>query len=189
MTKNKKRKADKLNGANPRAENLWGQIVELVPPGTGKDMDHAADSFTWSHIVMCGDTSKPEIGAKFHPETTTDGWFATPDNVASDPQGRLWVATDGQNDFDIADGLFAMDTEGPGRGLAKAFFACPKHAECTGPYFTPDGKTVFVSVQHPAEGSENVEKLSTRWPDFKDNMLPRPSVVAITRGDGGVIGS
>lgn len=188
MTKNKKRGADNLNPANPRAENKWGHIVELIPPGVGADADHAADGFTWDLLVLAGDPAKPEIGATFNPGTTPDGWFATPDNLAMDARGRLWVATDGQNDFDIADGIFAMDVEGPGRGLSKAMFGCPKGAEATGPRFAPDGKSLFLSVQHPGEDSENIEKLSTRWPDFKDGMPPRPSVVVITKADGGEIG-
>ncbi len=193
MTKNKKRKADEVDAANPRAENHWGHIVELIPPGAdaegGKDADHAADVFKWDILVLCGDPAKPEIGAKFHAETTADGWFATPDNIAIDAKGRLWVATDGQNAFDIADGIFGMDLEGPGRGLPKALFACPTGAEATGPCFTPDGKTLFVSVQHPGENSQSVEKLTTTWPDFAEKGLPRPSVVAITKADGGEIGS
>ncbi|MCA3554657.1 PhoX family phosphatase [Aestuariivirga sp.] len=188
MTKNKKRKPEQVDAANPRAANLWGQIVELIPPGSGAEIDHAAENFAWSLLVLAGDASKPEIKASFHPETTANGWFATPDNIAMDPKGRLWIATDGQNDFGIADGVFAMDVEGPGRGLSRALFACPTGAEATGPFFTPDGKTLFLSVQHPGEDSENVSKLSTTWPDFAPNGLPRPSVVAITRIDGGEIG-
>ncbi|MEI7598292.1 MAG: PhoX family phosphatase [Aestuariivirga sp.] len=188
MTKNKKRKPEQVDAANPRAANLWGQIVELIPPGSGAEADHAADNFTWSLLVLAGDTAKPEIKASFHPETTANGWFATPDNIAMDPKGRLWIATDGQNDFGIADGVFAMDVEGPGRGLSRALFACPTGAEATGPFFTPDGKTMFLSVQHPGEDSESVAKLSTTWPDFAPNGLPRPAVVAITRIDGGEIG-
>jgi len=188
MTKNKKRKPEQADAANPRAANLWGHIVELVPPGEAGAVAHAADRFTWNLLVLAGDPAKPEAGATFAKATTADGWFATPDNIAMDARGRLWVATDGQNDFDMADGIFAMDVEGPGRCQSIAFFACPSGAEATGPCFTPDATTLFVSVQHPGEDSESIAKLSTTWPDFAENGLPRPSVVAITRVGGGVIG-
>ena len=52
-----------------------------------------------------------------------------------------------------------------------------------GPRFTPDDKTLFVAVQHPA-----TDNTKDAWPDFKDDMPPRPSVVVITKEDGGVIG-
>ena len=188
MTKNKKRKADNLNAVNTRVENRQGQIVELIPPGEGPAVDHAADRFGWDILVLCGDPSKPDQGSSFHPETSVNGWFATPDNIAFDPKGRLWIATDGMNSIGLADGVFAMDVDGPARGKARALFSCPNGAECTGPSFTPDGKTLFLSIQHPAEDSENYDGLTTRWPDFDDKMPPRPSVVVITRDDGGVIG-
>jgi secreted PhoX family phosphatase len=188
MTKNKKRNADNLNVVNTRAENRQGQIVELIPPGDGPAVDHAADRFGWDILCLCGDPAKPDQGASFHPETSVNGWFATPDNIAFDPKGRLWVGTDGMNSIGLADGIFAMDLDGPARGKARALFSCPNGAECTGPSFTPDGKTLFLSIQHPAEDSENYDALTTRWPDFDDNMPPRPSVVVITRDDGGVIG-
>jgi secreted PhoX family phosphatase len=65
-----------------------------------------------------------------------------------------------------------------------------------GPYFTPDDETLFVAVQHPGEGAwddgktpSTFDKPSTRWPDFKPNMPPRPSIVAVTRKGGGKIGT
>ena len=68
----------------------------------------------------------------------------TPDNIAFDPKGRMWVATDGMNDFDLADGIFGVDTDGPARALPRALFCAPTGAEVTGPAFTPDGTSMFV---------------------------------------------
>ena len=190
MTKNKKISADKLNPANTRPENHYGHIIELIPPGgAGNDADHAADTFNWDIFVLAGNPKDPKHGAKFHPATTEDGWFVNPDNLTFDQLGRMFVATDGANDFGIPDGVYAIDTVGPARGLPKLLFSCPHGAEATGPFFTPDGKTLFVSVQHPGEDAETLDKLETRWPDFKGNNLPRPAVVAIRRQDGRDIGS
>ena len=185
MTKNKKMSADKLNSVNTRPENLWGHIVEMIPPGgAGGDADHTADSYTWDLFVLAGNPKEPASGATFHPDTTENGWFVTPDNLTFDPKGRMFVATDGANDFDIPDGIYGVDTEGPARGLPKLLFTCPMGAEATGPCFTPDGSTLFVSVQHPAEDSKTLEVATTRWPDFTGTNLPRPAVVAIARIDG-----
>lgn len=90
------------------------------------------------------------------------------------------------------DGLFAADTAGAGYGLTKLFFTGPFGCEVTGPAFTPDGQTLFISVQHPGDNEEytaTFNEPSTRWPDFKDTMPPRPSVLAITKKGGGLIGS
>ena len=50
------------------------------------------------------------------------------------------------------------------------------------------GSYVFVSVQHPAEDADSLDKVETRWPDFANAMPPRPAVVAIQREDGGDVG-
>lgn len=188
MTKNKKITADKLNPANTRPENLFGHIVELIPPGgAGAAADHAADSYGWDIFVLAGNPRDEKSGATFHPGTSEDGWFVNPDNLTFDPKGRMFVATDGANDFDIPDGIYGVDTEGPARGLPKLLFTCPAGAEATGPCFTPDGTTLFVSVQHPAEDSDTLETATTLWPDFREGGVPRPAVVAIQRTDGGEV--
>jgi uncharacterized protein len=190
MTKNKDITADKLNPVNTRPENFYGHIVEFIPPGAaGLEADHTVDVFGWDLFVLCGNPADPVHGAKFHPETSAEGWFVNPDNLGFDPKGRMFVATDGANDFDLPDGVYGVDTEGPTRGLPKLLFAAPIGAECCSPCFTPDGKTLFVAVQHPAEDSESLATLSTRWPDFGADSLPRPTVVAIQREDGAEIGA
>ena len=189
MTKNKKISAEKLNPANTRPENHYGHIIELIPPGgRGADADHAADVFNWDIFVMAGNPNDAKHGASFHPDTSADGWFVNPDNIAFDPNGLLWVGTDGANDFDLPDGIYGIDTEGPSRGLPKLLFTCPHGAEATGPAFTPDGATMFVSVQHPGEDLETLEQATTLWPDFVAGQAPRPAVVAITRADGKPVG-
>ena len=196
LTNNSRRKADQVDAANPRAENLFGHIVEMTPP----DGDHAAAKFAWDILVRCGDPSIAEVGATFGAGTSKDGWFGMPDNCAVDPQGRLWVSTDGNSGKATgrADGVWAMEIAGEARGNSKLFFRCPACAELCGPMFTPDGKTLFVAVQHPGDDGADWPEFgristfddpSTRWPDFKDGMPPRPSVVVITKEDGAEIGA
>lgn len=195
MTYNERRKPSEVDAANPRAENRYGHIIEMIPPAG----DHAADRFQWEMFLLCGNPSKPEHGATFHPATTVNGWFGMPDNLAFDRKGRLWVGTDGNEPGKTGrgDGLWMVETEGPMRRRATHFYRVPAGAECTGPFFTPDDETLFVSVQHPGDDGpsypahgrfSSADDPSTRWPDFKPDMPPRPSVVAITRIGGGTIG-
>lgn len=178
-----------VNAANPRARNLFGHILEIIPDNG----DHAATTFKWEILVKCGNPFNPAAGASFNPATTEDGWFAMPDNLAVDPQGRLWVATDGQSPWSTgrADGLWAIETEGSARATAKHFFQVPLGAELCGPAFTPNLETLFVAVQHPGKSDgvmpSTFENPLTRWPDFKDGIPPRPAIVAITKKGGGKI--
>jgi len=188
LTKNDKRKAGQVDAMNARAENKWGHIIELTPPAKDGKTDHAATRFAWDMFLQAGDPKDAAQGAKYGGTVSDSGWFANPDNIAFDPKGRLWIATDGFPDFGVHDGVWATDTEGAGRAITKHFLGCPTGAELCGPVFTPDGQTLFVSVQHPGEDA-NFDAPSTRWPDFADNMPPRPSVVAIVKKGGGEIGS
>lgn len=194
LTNNSSRKADQVEPANPRANNLFGHIIEMAPDGD----DHAAVKFKWEVLVRCGDPAVASVGATFSSATTKDGWFGMPDNVCVDGMGRLWVATDGQSEKSAGhgDGLYALDTEGGARGTSKLFYRCPAGAEMCGPELTPDDQTFFVAVQHPGDdgkewsafGRESTfDDPSTRWPDFKPGMPPRPSIVAITKKGGGKI--
>lgn len=186
LTKNSKRVS--TDGPNPRAENRFGGLLELLPPGyESKVPDHAASVFGWRPFILAGPPQSPDSGVLYHADLSADGWFANPDNIEFDPQGRIWIATDGFTDFSVADGLWVSDVTGPGKALSRRFFACPRGAEMTGPCFTPDGTSLFCSIQHPGEGS-SFRFPSTRWPDFQDGLPPRSSVVVLQRKDGKPLG-
>jgi secreted PhoX family phosphatase len=189
LTNNSRRTAEQVDAANPRARNTQGHVVELIPPGAGTaEVDHAAKEMRWALFLVAG---KPGIdaGAQYH-RATTEGWLSCPDNCAFDSKGRIWIATDGApSAAGVADGLYAADTTGRGRALTKLFYQAPTGAEVCGPLFAPDDRTVFLAIQHPGEDAGSTfERPSTRWPDFADGMPPRPSVIAIVKKDGGVIG-
>jgi secreted PhoX family phosphatase len=82
---------------------------------------------------------------------TDDFAAARPDNLAIDPEGGVWFGTDGNFSRNSrADAVYYLD-----QTTQRAFriAAVPSDAEVTGPAFTADGRTLFVNVQHPGEGS------------------------------------
>jgi secreted PhoX family phosphatase len=191
LTYNERRTAQQVNPANPRDNNRYGHIIEIMPPVVSGKPDHTATTCRWDFFIQAGDSSKPEHRAKYGPGTTENGWLTCPDNVAFDPRGRVWIVTDGQDDtVGFSDSIYAAETAGPRRGATRLFFNAPRGSEVCGPEFTPDGRTLFVAIQHPAEEKDSTfDRPSTRWPDFRPDMPPRPAVLAITRNDGGEIGS
>ena len=193
LTNNHQRRPGKVDAANPRSRNLFGHVIEMSPP----DGDHAADTFNWTILLKGGDPDVGYIGALWHPETSTSGWFAAPDNCTVDADGRLWIATDQGKHWPRtgkADGLYGVETDGELRGLSRLFFRAPIGAEICGPCFTPDNETLFLAVQHPAAdgakafkpfaSTSTYDNPATRWPDFNPDMPPRPSIVTVRRTDG-----
>jgi hypothetical protein len=191
MTFNERRAPEQVNAANPRGPNRFGHIIEIVPPMVNGRPDHAADECAWEFFLLGGNPADPGHDARYHAAVSANGWLACPDNIAFDSSGRIWIATDGQDEvMGVADSLYAAETAGERRGATRCFFSGPRGAEITGPEFTPDRKTLFLAIQHPGDEKDSTfDQPSTRWPDFKDGVPPRPSVVAITKADGGEIGS
>lgn len=79
----------------------------------------------------------------------------------------------------------------PGARL-KRFLVGPVECEITGLAETPDGKTLFINIQHPGEdtASANISNptlYSSHWPDG-GLARPRSATVAITKKDKGPIG-
>lgn len=190
------------NAANPRPSNRHGHIVEIIEDGA----DAAALAFRWNVFLLAGD---PQSAAgRFLTDATSiktqqlgadDTYFAgyaerekispigSPDNLGFDPAGNLWIVTDGEQPHGANNGAFAVPVVGAQRGHLRQFMSAPVGAEVCGCEFTPDGETLFLSIQHPGEGG-TLEEPRSQWPDGS-GLPARPSVVAIRRDRGGPVGS
>jgi secreted PhoX family phosphatase len=165
--------------ANPRVDNKHGHVIELVEEGG----DPTATSFAWSILLLCGDPNDP--GTYFGGfDKSQVSPITSPDNLAFDPHGNLWISTDSGRALTINDGLYGVSLEGPTRGRTTLFASVPAGAECCGPVVTEG--FVLISPQHPGDldGASPETPMST-WPDGPGTQ-PRPSVVNIWRaGPGG----
>ena len=153
--------------------NFHGQIIRLFE----KEGSAEATEFDFEVFAAGG----PNTG------------FSSPDNLAFDRNNNLWMVTDMSSDKHNQgiytsfknNGVFVMrGVEDAVRGEPVQFASAPVEAEMTGPAFTPDGRTMFLSVQHPGEETESKDEPTSTWPHDGDNT-PKPSVVAIM-GFGGV---
>ena len=172
--------ATPVGGPNPREKNKYGQIVRWVPDGG----DHASASFAWDLYVIAGNPTVHDDARAGSANVNADNMFNSPDGLAFDSQGRLWIQTDGtySNEGDFAgQGNNMMLVGDPATGEIRRFLVGPKECEVTGITWSADRTTLFVGIQHPGE------KGNSHFPEGGD-AAPRSSVIAITRDDGGVIG-
>lgn len=114
--------------------------------------------------------------------------FSSPDNLSFDGNGNLWVVTDmssssvnkGVYTSFMNNGLFVIPTSGPNKAQALQFASGPIDCELTGPYFTPDEQTLFLSIQHPGENTTDLSKPTSLWPHRSGDKMARCGVVAIS---------
>ncbi|MCF2875769.1 MULTISPECIES: PhoX family protein [unclassified Tenacibaculum] len=114
--------------------------------------------------------------------------FSCPDNLAFDLSGNLWMTSDmsgsSMNREDKPympfknNSLFVIPRYGKEAGKIIRVASAPKDAELTGPWFSPDGETLFLSVQHPGEQTKDIKNPTSTWPFDADN-IPKSAVVAI----------
>ncbi len=125
--------------------------------------------------------------------------FACPDTLAFDARGVLWIGCDiGPTSLNKGEmerlGNNQLMACNPATGEVRRFLTGPVNCELTGATWTPDGRTLFVNIQHPGETpSERSDPAQPRrwsnWPDFDPAGRPRSATLAIRRNDGGVIGA
>lgn len=146
--------------------NYFGSILRISESGG----DYAALRFSYDTFLTGGE----------------DTGFACPDNMVFDKAGNLWFTSDisgsaiGKPPYEAFgnNGLYVLLRNGEQAGKVIQVASAPNDAEFTGPCFTPDGRTLFLSVQHPGEQSKP-SQLTSHWPDGGDEV-PKPSVIAIS---------
>lgn len=157
------------NKANPQAANVWGHIIRW------KDTDkHIGESFSWSIFALS--TEVTDSGGQM---------FGSPDGIWADPDGRIFVQTDGTQPGSNNDQMLVATAVGR---EFKRLFTGVKGCEVTGVTVTPDRRTMFVNLQHPGDGDPAV----TNFPEAftgAGGPVPRDCTIVITRKNGGIIGS
>jgi secreted PhoX family phosphatase len=193
LTNNNTRGTDKgpaTDPANPRATNVFGHIVRWKEDGG----DAAATRFAWDVFLLCGDPASPDEAKR---GTIKGDVFGSPDGLWFDARGVLWIQTDvstsvlHKGDYTKL-GNNQMLAADPETREVRRFLTGPSGSEITGVVTTPDGRTMFVNIQHPGETSsersdpKNPTAVSS-WPDGSGR--PRAATVVVRRRDGGVIGA
>jgi secreted PhoX family phosphatase len=175
--------------------------------GSGSDLNK--DNINLSGLDDTNDFSSP------------DGlWFSLPSNVAGQGQSPvMWLQTDDGAYTDVTNNQMLAAIPGrvgdggtktvnnttpagtsttttrvgkaPGATL-KRFLVGPKECEITGITSTPDGKALFVNIQHPGENGSPTN-ITSSWPASQAGTpatpsRPRSATIVITRTDGGLVG-
>ena len=203
-----------VDAANPRNyDNNADGKLDGNPNGHvirwREDKDHhSALSFQWDIFAFGAPYDLTEANLS---GLTADNDFSSPDGLMFDPRGVLWIQTDDGAYLKRTNCMMLVALPGKvGDGAAKKvgnvttymgaqptssnlarFLTGPLEAEITGVAYTPDLKTMFVSIQHPGENGNRKDGFISHWPasqtDANSKALPRSALAVITRKDGGVL--
>ncbi|SFG10967.1 hypothetical protein SAMN05518801_107170 [Novosphingobium sp. CF614] len=172
--------------------------------------DYPADAnVNISGLTNDNDFSSPD-GLYFSRDTNPAGqinpvlWIQTDDGALTDRTNCMMLAAlpghlgdGGAKSITNKDSTGATATQATIAGAAataanlRRFLVGPAQCEITGIDMTPDGRTLFVGIQHPGEDGTAAAPAS-HWPDSQAGtaaaaVRPRSAIVAITKDDGGVI--
>ncbi|MDO9452116.1 MAG: PhoX family phosphatase [Stagnimonas sp.] len=197
-----------VDAANPRVNNGNGHIIRIREAGG----DNSATNFRWEILVF---GARADNAANNISQLTSVSDFSSPDGLWMDPRGLLWIQTDDGSTFTTGTGAAGSGSEAlsnnqmlvtiPGEfgqvPVIRRFLVGPKGCELTGVDMTPDGKTMFVNIQHPGEVVTNLDltkpaTFQSHWPMGSNPLAdaasgtarPRSSTIVITKDDGGIIG-
>jgi secreted PhoX family phosphatase len=182
-----------------------------------KESSPEALTFNWD-IFLFGARSTADAANVNLSGLTADNDFSSPDGLwFSQASNICWIQTDDGAYTDVTNCMLLAALPGsvgdggvktitntdstgatkqvqtfvgktlPATGL-KRFLVGPKDCEITGITETPDGKAIFVNIQHPGEDSTSLTSPTSTWPSTTAGSRPRSATIVITRNDGGVIG-
>ncbi len=212
---------DVRGASSTQQGNVNGHIVRLRE-GTG---NAAATGFAWD-VYLFGAEAGAAPGLVNLSSLTSDQDFSSPDGLAfSAKNGLCWIQTDDGAYTDTSNcmmlaGIPGQVGDGGARKLSysatqsvttyvgktptadtlKRFLVGASASEITGICETPDGRTLFVNIQHPGENTAMADigdpsKYTSHWPGNAGygaggaNARPRSATIVITKDDGGRIGS
>ena len=204
--------------------NINGHIVRMKENGS----DGAATAFTWD-IYLFGAQADADPAKINLSGLTADNDLSSPDGMwFSNKTGVAFIETDDGAYTDVTNCMLLIGMAGqvgdgatqtldytkadgskltvqtrigakPTSATLRRFLVGPKDSEITGIAETPDGKTLFVNIQHPGETISKANigdptKYLSHWPGNAGygpggtSARPRSATIAITRNDGGLIG-
>ncbi|TVP62386.1 MAG: PhoX family phosphatase [Nodularia sp. (in: Bacteria)] len=178
-----------VDAANPRPDNVYGHVIRWRE--TGRSV--AATTFEWDIYVLCGDKLDPNPIRKGN---INGDDFGAPDGMWFDYYGRLWIQTDhagnGRGIWENIGGNSMVCANPNDPREIKLFLSSPTDCEVTGVITTPDGRTMFVGIQHPGDrGTFDAPTSRSNWPHsqgYGPQGRPRSATVVVTKNDGGIIG-
>lgn len=199
LTNNVKRGTNGAAGtdpANPRANNVYGHILRWREAHG----DAASHDFEWDIFAQGGDPAQNDPAKR---GTVKGDAYGSPDGLWFDADGRLWIETDVStsvlNQGDYANlGNNQMLVADTVTGQTRRFLTGPKGCEITGITSTPDGRSLFINIQHPGEPADERSdpaqpQAISAWPanQFPGQVggRPRSATLVITRNDGGKVGT
>ncbi len=209
-----------LKGTATQNGNVNGHILRV------KDASNAGTSFVWD-VYLFGAESSAAAASVNLSNLTGDQDFSSPDGLAFSPYtGICWIQTDDGAYTDVTNCMMLAAMPGqvgdgtvksitypratggdlvintrvgkaPTADTLKRFLVGPSGCEITGLCETPDGKTMFINIQHPGEGTAQANladptKYQSQWPSnagYGAGKRPRSATIVITKNDGGRIGS
>lgn len=209
-----------LKDGKEQKGNVNGHIVRMAeakPTDTefkwdvylfGAEAGADAARINLSNLTDANDHSSPD-GLVFSPATGIC-WIQTDDGAYTDKTNCMLLAAipghvgDGGKksvSSQAADGSTKTVTtyagKTPNESTLKRFLVGPRDCEITGWAETPDGKAMFINIQHPGENTKaadvnNPAKYTSQWPSnegYGAGKRPRSATIVITKKDGGVIGT